>query len=666
MNRKDTIDKVVDYIKDDDAQYAILISGNWGCGKTYLYRNYLIDAINGNELGKTIRKDNVYISLYGITSLEDLSRELILHFISVKTSKGTGDNEGFVMGTAGILELISKSITFQVKNISVGGLDKIYKKLHDLIKSKNLVICFDDLERCAIPVNELFGWINNLTEHCSCKVIILADEDNIGKMYANMNLENKYQSILNGRRITDAKISRSTELFGYARGTNQSKEDNSIYKEISVEQLKVLNEKVFSENFIYKDIKEKVIGETIYYRPSIEDTVNDLLKSNTGDGACDSPYMAFLRSSSDLIRAELSRLPGGVNYRTVIFWIKKFKRIYDECKVIYGNDNVFLKMLEIYVKASIASVYECKANIMLTHTSEATNLYVQYEYYGSKILTFSFIDSWVKSSSWPGSLFKRACNDVRRLIAIERHRNPSEGKVSQGESLDKLNDWPYKTDQEVEGIISDVINELKEGQYAFYDYPKVLRNLVSFSRLDFCSSKEIDTVSTIMRDMIEKSDEYCELQRSAPQYFDNKDDQKTFDEYYTPIIECAKEHNKKYRRNEAINNKAFSNASEFTKYCADYYDTFYENKSFIGFVGKEEILGLIISSNLEDKYSIIGTVEKVYASINIKEYFSEDLELIKQLKADLEAEGVFGPGKTDKFCKDRFITVLSEVQDKLQ
>ena len=44
-----------------------------------------------------------------------------------------------------------------------------------------MIICLDDFERCVIPMNELFGVINNLVEHCNCKVIILADEDNIGQ-----------------------------------------------------------------------------------------------------------------------------------------------------------------------------------------------------------------------------------------------------------------------------------------------------------------------------------------------------------------------------------------------------------------------------------------------------------------------------------------------------
>lgn len=51
----------------------------------------------------------------------------------------------------------------------------------------------------VVFLNSLFGFINNLVEHCNCKVLILADESNIGKMYANTNIEAKYSTLLSGK-----------------------------------------------------------------------------------------------------------------------------------------------------------------------------------------------------------------------------------------------------------------------------------------------------------------------------------------------------------------------------------------------------------------------------------------------------------------------------------
>lgn len=59
-----------------NARYAILVDGAWGSGKTYLYENYLVDAIDSVEVGKNERKCNVYISLYGSSNIDSLAKQL--------------------------------------------------------------------------------------------------------------------------------------------------------------------------------------------------------------------------------------------------------------------------------------------------------------------------------------------------------------------------------------------------------------------------------------------------------------------------------------------------------------------------------------------------------------------------------------------------------------
>lgn len=52
MTSKEIVDAVISYVRDENAKYAILIDGTWGSGKTYLYENYLVDAIDSVEVGK--------------------------------------------------------------------------------------------------------------------------------------------------------------------------------------------------------------------------------------------------------------------------------------------------------------------------------------------------------------------------------------------------------------------------------------------------------------------------------------------------------------------------------------------------------------------------------------------------------------------------------------
>ncbi|MEB4802176.1 hypothetical protein QR556_14535 [Acinetobacter soli] len=68
----------------------------------------------------------------------------------------------------------------------MGGLLKGLKidltsfKAEDFLKFKpSTIFIFDDLERCKIDIDELFGHVNNLVEHLGAKTILIADESKI-------------------------------------------------------------------------------------------------------------------------------------------------------------------------------------------------------------------------------------------------------------------------------------------------------------------------------------------------------------------------------------------------------------------------------------------------------------------------------------------------------
>ena len=77
MNRKEIVNCVEKYIRSENARYAVLINGAWGSGKTYMYENYIVPAVDDIEIGKDQRKVNVYISLYGIATIEALSKQIL-------------------------------------------------------------------------------------------------------------------------------------------------------------------------------------------------------------------------------------------------------------------------------------------------------------------------------------------------------------------------------------------------------------------------------------------------------------------------------------------------------------------------------------------------------------------------------------------------------------
>ena len=59
LNDDDIVSIVIKYIDENLYNYAVMIDGDWGCGKTYFVKEYLIDKIEQNETEKK-KKDEDY------------------------------------------------------------------------------------------------------------------------------------------------------------------------------------------------------------------------------------------------------------------------------------------------------------------------------------------------------------------------------------------------------------------------------------------------------------------------------------------------------------------------------------------------------------------------------------------------------------------------------
>ena len=165
MNIIPAIDR---FINNRCYRYALLINGKWGSGKTYFIKETLIPHIE-----KTIHDVN-YLSLYGVKSTDEINQMLCLQTMKNKypalKSKG---GEIFIRGVASVLKG-----AMNVIGTGDTGIEKVVELIPNYDK---YVIILDDLERCGCPINEVFGYINNFVEHTDASVILVANEDEIGK-----------------------------------------------------------------------------------------------------------------------------------------------------------------------------------------------------------------------------------------------------------------------------------------------------------------------------------------------------------------------------------------------------------------------------------------------------------------------------------------------------
>lgn len=74
ISDKEVNELVLRYITEKDANYAILIKGEWGIGKTFLIKNSVISYVKQKS---DKHKNVIYISLYGIRDLQELENRMM-------------------------------------------------------------------------------------------------------------------------------------------------------------------------------------------------------------------------------------------------------------------------------------------------------------------------------------------------------------------------------------------------------------------------------------------------------------------------------------------------------------------------------------------------------------------------------------------------------------
>lgn len=72
---------ILRYIRKENTEYAILIDGKWGVGKTFFIKNSLKVKLQ-KEIKETCRyKGIIYMSLYGIKDITQLENKIIYSII---------------------------------------------------------------------------------------------------------------------------------------------------------------------------------------------------------------------------------------------------------------------------------------------------------------------------------------------------------------------------------------------------------------------------------------------------------------------------------------------------------------------------------------------------------------------------------------------------------
>ena len=143
--------------------YAVLVTGNWGAGKTWLVK----DTLSGTP--------SIYISLYGVSSTKQLDEEFYRQLHPWRNSKG-----GRVLGIA-LKSLLKLTVKLDLNGdgsdettLSPTVPDALFQEMKKRVETS--VIVFDDLERASMPIGDLLGYINQFVEHEGHRVVVIGNE----------------------------------------------------------------------------------------------------------------------------------------------------------------------------------------------------------------------------------------------------------------------------------------------------------------------------------------------------------------------------------------------------------------------------------------------------------------------------------------------------------
>jgi hypothetical protein len=198
-------DRIISYLDyyinpSNTFDFAVLLTGSWGSGKTWFIQQYIDDhdkedsviaeypfllkrvygffswferqkLINMGKPHDIQEKSKIfYISLYGARSISEVEERMVIS-IAHKIDAGF-NSEPFKYLYQAISELAKG-----VRRVKLSNLLPVSYFLQNNLTRSTLI--FDDLERCDIDCNDLFGFINSFLEQGNSKVVLITNEGRI-------------------------------------------------------------------------------------------------------------------------------------------------------------------------------------------------------------------------------------------------------------------------------------------------------------------------------------------------------------------------------------------------------------------------------------------------------------------------------------------------------
>lgn len=424
------------YLEEDKTHTAIMLTGEWGSGKTYYIENQLTEFLRDDKKNRCI-----IVSLYGLENIADISKSI---YLESRMKALTKDLEVLATG-----KLIAKTVVkgaVGMLGIDVNMSEDDLQNLYSSVDLDGKLLILEDLERSTIEIVKLLGYINNLVERDGAKVLLVANEN----------------EILNKQPKT---ISYDLEelVSSFLKDNTKEDKENSVPDDIQVQK--------------YLRIKEKTISDTIYFESDYFEAVKNIISIFSNE-----KLQTMVDKDKDIIEELVSKIKGYChkNFRTFIFATQKTVDIFNKMEEDYEDD--FLKCIYFGI---ICFSSKIKAGEFP-------------EWEGTEYLSTSLGTNWQPLFKFCYDYIRWQKIEVKDIAktrdAYDKMKLYDKNADRQDTDLQKLYNYYERTESEVKDTLKSIEKRLKNpDDIGFYSYGKLAAYLVMISHViefDYVQCKE--------------------------------------------------------------------------------------------------------------------------------------------------------------------------------
>lgn len=641
LSDEELLSEIKYYIENKFYNYAVMIDGAWGSGKTYFVNQVLLP-----ELKKETKK-SIYISLYGVSNIDELSKKIYIKFLL--KDKSDRINSTLLAGATEALDVVSGLISPFIGKY--GDIEIKEKKIQNLVQKfvpiKDCILIFDDLERCNCPMKEILGYINGFVEQAGMKVLIIANQNELRQKMDAQSMALQLQAVLGEDEKLDFEDKQENEIYNLLAGKNTQEEG---IKKVSIEEALKRVSQVFKQTSEYERIREKIIGSIYYYRPNIKKAMLYLIENKFSYGEIGRPQLEKnLNYLADYMEKEQH-----VNFRTFQFFLLKMNGLFSEIKAeTYENQDM------VYKKLIQACWYAC---IMLKKGNLDDIWKENQEYNNTGELRIRFIEEYVQYSILDQGIKKLLKKfDDEETEKIRNQKDP----------INSLQyDWIVSTEKVVREWMDDIIKNACAGKYGIGSYDRIQQIFLQIYQAGFESTyikRLTDAMCASIQEGTAKGEPDCLLSM-------NGEKKELVELYNANMQRIVKTYNKCMAKKSEGDMNSFLKESDWAKQIYDYiWQAKHPSESedyrkkievFLNGMDINVLTSKLKEASLENLEKFRGVLKEIYSQNYAPDILWNEKEQIKVLIDSLKE---FQENSTDKIRKYQYKLIadyLSEALDR--